>query len=97
MPNSTSGFDAVDLDGAKYQIKCRRLTKKSTSIQLSAIRNLQIKDFDFLIVILFNEKIEIHRVLKIPYQIIINYAQFRQHVNAHILTLRNNFYLDPLV
>ncbi len=97
MTNSTSGYDAVDLSGAKYQIKSRRLTQRNQSRQLSAIRNLENGDFNYLIAVLFNEQVEVQLVLKIPHQIIEHYAKYRQHVNAHILVLRGGILTDPLV
>lgn len=38
--NSSSGYDAIDGDGIRYQIKCRRITPHNPSRQLSYIRNL---------------------------------------------------------
>lgn len=95
--NSTSGYDAVDQSGVKYQIKCRRLTQHNSSRQLSAIRNLNNHDFDYLIAVLFNEKYEVKQVVKIPHEIIGKYASFRKHVNAHILILRENILNDPMI
>lgn len=97
LSNSTPGYDAVDSSGIKYQIKCRRMTRKSQAIQLSAIRNLHNADFDYLIVVIFNNLIEVERVLKIPHQIIEKYAKYRKHVNAHILLIREDVLKDPQV
>ncbi len=97
VTNSTSGHDAVDSLGLKFQIKSRRLTSHNKSRQLGAIRNLKNQDFDYLIAILFNEQVEILQVVKIPHEIIEKYAQYRQHVNAHILVLRDNILSDPMV
>ncbi len=95
--NSTSGYDAKDSSGLKFQIKCRRLTLHNKSRQLSAIRNLKNKDFDYLIAVLFNDQIQVLQVLKIPHEIIEKYARYSQHVNAHILTLRDSIISDPMV
>jgi hypothetical protein len=57
--NSKAGYDALDTDGTKIQIKGRRLTLKNFSRQLSAIRNYNEKDFDVLITILFNEVFDV--------------------------------------
>ena len=97
VANSTSGYDALDSLGLKYQIKGRRLTTRNKSRQLSAIRNLENHDFDYLIAILFNEQFEVEQVAKIPHEIIEKYAQYRKHVNAHILILRDNVLSDPMV
>ena len=90
VTNSTSGYDAIDSSGVKFQIKGRRLTPRNQSRQLSAIRNLKSHDFDYLIAVLFNEQVEVEKVVKIPHEIIGKYAQYREHVNAHILILRDN-------
>ena len=95
--NSQSGYDAEDSSGVKYQIKGRRLTPLNHSRQLGAIRNLNNHDFDYLIAVLFNEQVEVEKVWKIPHEIIGKYSNYREHVNAHILILRDNILSDPLV
>jgi hypothetical protein len=97
VPNSTSGHDAIDASGIKFQIKGRRITQRNKSRQLGVIRNLESHDFDFLIAVLFNEQIEVEKVLKIPHEIIGKYARFSEHVNAHILVLRENVIKDPKI
>jgi hypothetical protein len=97
VPNSTSGHDAVDSTGLKFQIKGRRLTARNKSRQLSAIRNLKNQDFDYLVGMLFNERFEILQVVKIPHAIIEKYARYSPHLNAHILVLRDNILSDPMV
>jgi hypothetical protein len=96
MENSNTGYDAIDINNEKYQIKCRRITPRNPSTQLSVIRNLDSHDFDFLVVVLFNAHIEIQKVVKIPHEIIHKYARYRSHVNGHILFLRGDVLGDPL-
>ena len=86
--NSASGYDGIDKKGIKYQIKGRRITPENTSRQLSAIRNLKEKDFDFLIVVIFNKDYQILDAVKVPHELVEKYASYRRHVNAHILHLR---------
>lgn len=95
--NSTTGFDAIDTSGMKYQIKGRRVTALNKSTQLSAIRNLEKKEFDFLVAIIFNESFEPTLVLKIPHEVIEKYAKKSAHVNAHLFYIRDNIKNDPLV
>jgi hypothetical protein len=97
VPNSTTGYDAIDSFDTKFQIKGRRITPRNPSRQLSAIRNLNNHDFDYLIAVLFNAQFDITSVMKIPHAIIGKYARFREHVNAHILILRGGILDDPLV
>src|SRR5947209_7395503 len=42
--NSNAGYDAVDVNGLRYQIKSRRLTPENPSTQLGAIRDLDKGD-----------------------------------------------------
>jgi hypothetical protein len=97
VTNSTSGHDAVDRLGVKFQIKGRRFTSHNRSRQLSAIRNLESHDFDYLIAVIFNEQVEVMQVVKIPHGIIGKYARFSDHVHAHILTLQQNILNDVMV
>jgi hypothetical protein len=97
VANSTSGHDAIDSSGVKYQIKGRRITQRNRSRQLGAIRNLESHDFDFLIAVLFNEHVEVEQVLKIPHDIIGKYARYNKHVNAHILVLGGNIFSNPMI
>lgn len=88
--NSKNGFDAIDSNGMKYQIKGRRLHQTNSSRQLSVIRNLKDKKFDFLIGVLFNEDFSILEAYKIPHEIIPKYARYNSHQNGHILMLKGD-------
>jgi hypothetical protein len=94
--NSNSGYDAIDRNNIKYQIKSRRITPKNPSTQLSVIRNLESHDFDFLIGVLFNAQVKIQKVIKIPHEIIHKYAKHSKYVNGHILILREGILSNPL-
>ncbi len=93
--NGKSGYDAYDSLNVKYQIKGRIVSNPNSSIQLSAIRNLGSHDFDYLIAIVFNDQYEIVKVIKVPHELIEKYAQYSDHVHAHILILRGCVYNDP--
>jgi len=95
--NSKAGNDAVDSSGIKYQIKSRRIIKDNGSTQLSAIRNLETQDFNYLIAVLFNEMFEVGLVVKLPHEIIGKIARFSKHINTHLLTLKGAVLTDPLV
>ncbi len=95
--NSTSGYDAVDSGGIRYQIKGRRVTPDNRSRQLSAIRNLDDNDFDYLIGVILNERFDVVHAAQIPHAMIGRYAKFRAHTNAHILHLQGKLLLDSQV
>lgn len=66
-PTSTSGYDASDDEGLRYQIKFRRLASAGDTRQLNAIKGLEQRKFDFLIGVLFNADMTIFRAALIPY------------------------------
>lgn len=86
---STTGFDATDSAGLRYEIKARRMTASSKATMLSAIRGLEMKHFDFLFAVVFNEDYTVRRAVMIPSETVEQIAKFRKHVNAHIVMLRD--------
>jgi hypothetical protein len=92
--NSTAGYDAVDKDGKKYQIKSRRITSHNKSRQLGVIRNLEQGKFDFLVGILFNEDFKVLEVYQIPIDTIGECAKFSEHQNGHILKLKGDVLMN---
>jgi hypothetical protein len=90
--NSSSGYDAIDASNTRYQIKCRRMTAKNTSRQMSALRNLKNSPFDILAVVLFDEHFGIIRGALIPIAIVIENSKFTEHVNAHRFMLRDSIW-----
>jgi hypothetical protein len=76
------GFDAVDAQGYRYQIKGRRITKHNSSRQLSVIRNLNERLFDYLIAVIFDEFFEIKEIWKIPYEFVKERSRLSEHQNG---------------
>ncbi|MES9844131.1 MAG: hypothetical protein ABW131_05730 [Candidatus Sedimenticola sp. 6PFRAG5] len=95
--NSAAGYDATDADGIRYQIKGRRITPENQSRQLSAIRNLAEKDFDFLAAVVFDEHYSIIDAVIVPHELVGEYASYRKHVNAHVLHLRGAILNDSRI
>lgn len=83
------GFDAVDAQGRKYQIKGRRLTRHNSSRQLSVIRNLKERLFDYLIAVIFDEAFGIQEIWKIPHEFVAENSTFSELQNGHI------FFAEP--
>ena len=79
------------------QIKGRRITPKNKSTQLSAIRNLQEKDFDVLIAVIYDEHFNIIEAVSIPHVVVTEHSKYRKHVNAHILFIKGPVLTDPRV
>ncbi|MGK9175410.1 hypothetical protein KXR87_19680 [Yokenella regensburgei] len=97
LSNSSAGADAIDTDGKRVQIKARRVTPDNTSRLLSALRNYEAADFDYLIAVIFDETYNIFEAYKIPHEVIRDYARHSVHVNAHIINLKGAILTDPRV
>ena len=97
LSNSSAGADAIDADGMKVQIKARRVTPDNPSRQLSALRNYEAADFDYLIAVIFDEDYNVLDGYKIPHEVIRDYARHSDHVNARIINLKGAILADPRV
>ena len=95
QPNSSAGYDAIDADGFRYEIKCRRLTKRNGSRQLSALRNLSARPFDKLVGVLFAEDFAIRRAALIPIDVVLAEVRYMKHVNADRFILRDAVWSIP--
>lgn len=89
---STKGHDAIDENGKRYEIKSRRLTRKSKPTRFSAIRKLEEDHFDFLIAILFNENFTVNKAAIFPKDFVIKKSFWQKHVNAYILPIDNELW-----
>lgn len=96
--NSNAGFDVLDRAGQRVQIKCRTISVGSGvrvgPRQLGVIRNLEMNTFDYLIAILFDEKVEVVSAYKISKPLIRKYSKFNKHQNGHILSLKGDLLKD---
>ncbi len=93
--NSARSIDAVAEDGARYQIKARRMTAVNTSRQLSAIRDLAGAHFDFLASVLFDWDFSIKRAAIIPHQVVAQRAKYVAHTNSSKFMLTDDVWLEP--
>lgn len=92
--NSNAGFDVIDNENLRVQIKCRTLEKGKGTRQLGVIRNLDGDTFDYLIGILFNEHIEVVEAYLISKPLIKKYSRYSKHQNGHILSLKGELLND---
>lgn len=92
---SGAGHDGEDVSGGRYQIKGRRITPHNDSRQLSFMRNLDAKPFDYLVGIIFDAEFRIHRACVVPFDVVQKRAAFSKHVNAHRLLLRDEVWSVP--
>lgn len=92
---SGAGHDGEDASGGRYQIKGRRVTPHNDSRQLSFMRNLDARPFDYLVGIIFDAEFRIHRACVVPFDVVQKRAAFSKHVNAHRLLLRDEVWSVP--
>jgi hypothetical protein len=83
--SSKKGYDAKDINGKKYQIKGRHLTATNQAMQLGTIRNLDGKQFDYLIALIFNEDWSLKFAAKIAHSKVTALAKHKQNINGHIM------------
>ena len=87
--NSKKGYDAY-LGEDRFQIKGRRLDNGRGSRQLSFIRAIETKPFDFLAAVIFNLDYTVWRAALIPFDIVQAQAKPVKHVNGHRFLLRDS-------
>ena len=95
--SSKRGYDAIDQNGKRYQIKSRRLDPTNESKLLSVIRNLDTNEFDYLVGVLFNRDFTVKEAYKIPHSVIREHARFSKHVNGYLLHLQGEVLAAPRV
>jgi hypothetical protein len=95
--NSASGHDATDDAGLRYQIKSRRITPHNRSRQLSFIRRLPDRTFDFLAGALFNADYSIYRAAIVPHSLLEPRSRFSKHANGWLFKLEDDVWTMPEV
>jgi hypothetical protein len=90
QPKSAKGFDAIDAEGVKYQIKARWLysDKASGLREMGVIRDLEQEKFDYLIAVLFSKDFSVFEAYKIPHSLIEKFTRFNKYVRGRILILK---------
>ena len=95
--NSSSGFDATAVNGVRFQIKGRRVHCSTKSVQLSAIRNLNKRPFDFLVAVVFESNFSIRHAVKMPIGVVQAQAVFQKHTNSHTFHISKSLLKDDRV
>jgi hypothetical protein len=88
--NSNANIDAIGEGEIRYQIQGRRITRHNKSRQLSAIRDLSGRHFDYLAGILFGEDYRVFRAAIIPYDIVVARSRFVERTNSHKFILHDD-------
>ena len=91
---SNRGYDGVDAAGLRYEVKSRRVTASNKSRQLSPLRGLEDRHFDFLVAVIYDQDLSLQEMWKIPVEHVLACAKYRSHVNGHIVHAKGGL-LDP--
>ena len=97
VKNAMAGYDATSEDGVKIQIKGRRITKRNLSRQLGVIRNLDSKDFDELVAVVFDEQFDIIEAVSIPHALVAEFGTYKPHVNGYVLHVQGPLLTDSRI
>jgi hypothetical protein len=88
--NSNPNVDAIGKDGARYQIKGRRMHPLNTSRQPGAIRDFEGRHFQYLAGVLFAEDYTVFRAAIIPYAVVAERATYVKYINSHKFILNDD-------
>jgi hypothetical protein len=89
---SSSGYDATDAQGVRYQIKGRRLAPLNASRQMSAIRNLEKTPFDHLAGLLVDKGFQVIRAAIVPIGVVRAQSKHQAHTNSWRFLLRDEIW-----
>ena len=96
LPNSIKGYDAIDKDGNKYQIKTRRHINGNGSRQMGSLRDLNEKLFDYILATIIDEDYKLIELWKIPYDTVIKHKKTTTRGFDRIM-LQGDLLTDPTI
>jgi len=93
--NSKAGYDAIDDQKHRYQIKSRRMvTGKASERRLGTMRDTNTMNFDSLAAVLFKRDFTVDSAIIIPYDITMRLKSEQSHVNGSFVILRGSAWLE---
>ena len=90
--NSQKSYDALD-GQVRYQIKGRRVHRRTKSRQMSAIRDLE--GFDFLAAVIFDDLYQVSMAAIIPAEVVRANAPYVAHTNSYRFHFRDAIVKEP--
>lgn len=95
--NSQKGYDAYDPEtDSRYQIKSRweRGAATTQSRELNVIRNYDGNQFDYLVIVIFDERFCVKEAYMLPHDTVKPYARYNKHQNGYILIAKGAVLTD---
>ena len=95
MPRNHPGFDGLDANTQRYQIKGRR--KSKGRVHSGPLRHLEERRFDYLVMVVFNADFTVHRADKIPHDVVLELANYQKGNRYHIFWMTDAVRADSRV
>ena len=92
--NSNFGYDAIDQERRRIQIKARRIVGNG-SRQLGSLRNIQHKPFDKLAAVLFAKDLNVFRAAIIPIETVQSLSEHNAYTNSFRFMLEDAVWTMP--
>ena len=89
----TASHKSADIkaNGKLYQVKARKISEGKSTTQLGIIRSW---DFDFLVVVLFDEKGDVKKAIIVPVDVAKRYAVANEYQKGYVISTTNDFITD---
>lgn len=84
VKNPNEKYDGVDKDGKRYLVRSRNIID-NRAIQFSVIRNLENKNFDYLIIVTFSNSFKDVDAYKIAHSYLLEAAEPNNYQNGYIV------------
>ena len=86
VQNPNEKYDGIDKDGYKYLVRSRQIID-NRPVRFSVIRNIEDRNFDFLVVVTFDKNCEITESYIIPIDFLLEEVEYNEHQNGYLLKL----------
>ncbi len=96
VKNPNEKFDGLDQNGNRYLIRSRQ-KNDSQNVQFGIIRNLDARNFDYLIAITFDNNVALKEAYIIPYDTLVKSIRKNDYQNGHTLNLNKLNLSDPQI
>lgn len=88
VKNPNEKYDAYDNSGIKYLVRSRQVIGDNLAL-FSVIRKIEERNFDYVVVITYDEEYKIADAYKIPIDILIKEVDYNDYQNGYIIKLRD--------
>jgi len=84
--NPNEKYDGYDTNGKKYLVRSRQIINNRL-VQFSVIRNIEYKNFDYLVAVSFDTGFRITEAYLIPVDVLLDQLDYNEYQNGYLLKL----------